>query len=101
MTFRSFTTARNAVNEEIRTWSNSFTTWAHVKKGVGKEEFEARQKTALWDTIFKIRWRASADTQPDEKMRISYEGELYDIVSIRELGRKEVFEIKASRILQT
>lgn len=59
--------------------------WANVYSG-GSREFEAaRQISSEIDTQFQIRYLEGVKPT----MRISYEGLLYEIVRIQEVGRRE------------
>ncbi len=71
--------------EPTETWSDWATVWANVYMGGGREFEAARQITAEIDTQFQIRYVSGIQ----ETMRISYDGRLYDIYRIQEVGRHE------------
>ena len=65
--------------------------WAQVIPLRGAELFEAQQTVAQADTRFRVRYRP--DVGPTAK--IEYDGRLYNIESVIELGRREALEIMA------
>jgi len=70
--------------EPTETWADFATVWANVYNGGGHEFEQARQITAEIDTQFQIRYMPGITNT----MRISYEGRLYDIHRIDEVGRR-------------
>lgn len=66
---------------------------AQVRAVGGGERFRGAHIVAEATTSFVIRWR----TGLDEKMRIQYDGDAYDIHVISEIGRREGLLIQASR----
>lgn len=90
ITIEAPTETPNAIGEPIQTWSVFVTVWAKVAPVRGRERFTADQVAAEADTIFRIRWLVGVT----EKMRVSYDGRLYDITYIAELGRREGMELQ-------
>ena len=86
------TTVNNTFGEDVETWTTFATVWCHVKPIRGQEVFQTDQTVAVQQTQFRIRYR----TGIDEKMRIVYDGDTYDIISILELGRREGLDIMAT-----
>jgi len=62
----------------------------------GGETLEADQFVAKADTRFRIRYLDGLT----RKMRISYNGDLYNILSIGEVGFKEGHDIRAEAIIE-
>lgn len=98
ITIQSFTATQDESGGEILTWKD----WKHVSakltypNTVGKEAYlglkeEGFQLTATRNVIFTIRYIAGLN----EKMRIIYNGGLYDIIAIQELARRRFFSINA------
>jgi hypothetical protein len=61
------------------------------------ERVQAAQLVASFDTRFVVRWRPDVlplGTVPGTR-RIQYEGQSYDVQSVRELGRHEALEVEA------
>ncbi len=86
------TPTRSTSGEEVDSWATFATVWAAVVPIRGKEFFDAAAVQSEIDTKFRIRWRDDLTT----KMRISYDGNIYDIHSIVEIGRHAATEIMAS-----
>ena len=86
------TPTRSASGEEKENWTTLATVWADVRPLRGREFFDAAAVQSEIDTKFRIRWRSDLTTA----MRINYDGQLYDIHSIAELGRHSATEIMAS-----
>lgn len=80
----------NAIGEPIQSWAAFATVWAKVGPVRGRERFTADQVAAEADTTFRIRWLAGVT----EKMRVSYDGRLYDITYIAELGRRDGLDLQ-------
>lgn len=69
--------------EPTESWADWATVWANVYPANGREFQDAAQMTAEADTQFQIRWVEGLEAT----MRISYDGRLYDIYRIDEVGR--------------
>ena len=91
VTIQQFTSSSNEFGEVIETWTDLATVWANVRELRGEERVESARLTAVVDTYFTIRYRT--DVEP--KMRLSYEGELFDIIEVLELPRREGLQIEA------
>lgn len=91
----SATEAQDSYGEAIKTWSTFATVWAKATPNRGDERFAANQIVAQADSMFRIRWQSGVTT----KMRINYDGQIYDIVYLAELGRHEALDLYA-RILR-
>ena len=95
ITFEANTPTRSASGAEVDAWSplaTDATVWAGKRDLSGSEFFAARQVNAKITTEWRIRYRSDLATG----MRIDYEGSLYDIHHIKELGRREGLLILAS-----
>lgn len=91
ITLRALTTSRDTFGEEIQTWSDLATVWAKVDYSTGFERFEGEQETAFTGVVFYIRHR----TDLNQKLRIVYENEEYDIKGIHEVDRRFFLKIIA------
>lgn len=93
-----YTVAQNSLGEEIETWGELDTVWSAVKPISDGERIEAQQVNAQITTRFIIRYSSDvSDINP--KDRIEYpvsSGTYYDIFGVKELGRREGFEITAT-----
>ncbi len=90
ITIQKVTETRSSSGQITKTWSTFAAVWAH-KIDSGSREFFSRVNAEVGEfvTIWRI-WFLSGLTQ---KMRIKYENEYYDIQGIKELGRREGYEI--------
>ena len=88
---QSATDARDAYGAVIPTWDTFATVWARKKDIRGDEYFAAQQMNARVDAVFTIRYLSGLL----ETMRIAYDGKLWDIRSIGNLGRRDGMEIYA------
>lgn len=97
VTFQSYTETDDGAGGKLKAWANLSsvpTVWAHVKPGGGFERFEEDRQTAMAMTTFTIRNR----TDVDERSRIVWNGENYNIRQIkRASGREQYLAIVAER----
>lgn len=82
-------------NAPVEQWSTLATVWASKVDVKDGERFRADAVSSEITTRFRIRYSTTvADVSPRD--RISYDGRLYDIVAVKEVGRREGIEITAS-----
>jgi len=93
LTFQMSEPSKELTGEEINTWVDCFHAWANIDYKGGKEPYEADKKTAINEVTFKLRFRRGIN----EKMRILFNGEIYDILHIAEIQRRQGLEIKAEK----
>ena len=85
------TAATNEYHGETLTWATTSTVWARVDWQGGHETSEgAERKTAVSSVVFTIRYLTAAK---GKKVRISYDSQLFDVVNVKELGRKRFLEL--------
>lgn len=87
-------TATNAIGESVTNYVDvdPSPTWARVVQGVGSEQFVASDvHSAKSPVTFEIRWRR--DVGP--KWRILFEGFVYEVDHVAEVGRREGLSIVA------
>lgn len=65
--------------------------WAQAIPIRGQERFSADQMVAKADVRFRIRYRG--DVRPTQQLR--FDGRLYDVQEVAELGRREGLEVLA------
>lgn len=81
--------------EQVKTWSTLATVWAAKRDVSDSERVASAEVSAEISTRFQIRWDGSwSDLNP--KDRVVYDGRTYDIVGVKELGRREGLEISAN-----
>lgn len=86
---QTVTESRSGSGAVTDSWSAFATVWAKVRPLSGREYLAAAQINAEVDTEFTIRWLSGVTP----KMRISYDGNIYDIEHIAEIGRREGLKI--------
>lgn len=79
--------------QRTQVWSTLANVWANVLYESGEEKYEADQKVAVRLTKFIVRYSSAYN----EKLRVVYNSEYYDIRSIEEIGRKDYQVLKALR----
>lgn len=90
-----YSVTRDALNNPVEGWA-PFITVATSKLDVSdRERFAAKQLGADITTRFEIRYSVSAATV-NAKDRIVFEGRTFDIFGVKEIGRREGFEISAT-----
>lgn len=91
-----FTETRDEFNEPVKAWAllaNRSASYDPLSDG---EKFSASETAANASARFRIRWSAAVrDLNP--KDRLIFEGEAWEIVRTKEIGRREGIEITAGR----
>lgn len=88
----AFTT--NALNERVPGWSTLKAVFANVGYVGGGEGLAAQQVNATLVTRFRIRWdSALAGLNPKDRLR--FDGRIYDIKDVFEIGHREGLDIRA------
>lgn len=89
------TYATNDANESIATWGVLASRAAKADAVSDGERLRAQEVGAIISMRFKVRWSSDiADLDPTD--RVEYEGRPYDIVAVKEIGRREYLEITAA-----
>lgn len=85
---------RNSSNELIETWAELTTVAASYNPVSDGERTRAQETAAVADARFQIRYaRAVEDVTP--KYRLRFEGRVFNIIGVKEIGRREGIEISA------
>ena len=87
--------ARSTTGQELLEWTCLVRCWAAVAFPMtgSAEKVDGDQKVATTRTEFYIRYRDGLN----EKMRVLYNGQYYDIMNIVEVGRKEFMTLEAQK----
>jgi SPP1 family predicted phage head-tail adaptor len=94
ITIQRATVTRNEFNEPIESWGDLTTVWAKRRDASAAESYRAQEVGAEITTRFTIRWSMTAATvNPSD--RVSFEGRLYNITAVRDVGRNQWREIDA------
>lgn len=83
ITIQNVTESRDSFGGFTQSWATYATRWASIKYTRANENYNAQRKQELYTILFTIR-RDSTTKLITEKMRIQYEGNIYDIRSITE-----------------
>ena len=81
---------RNAVRDEVTAWQPWASLPAHYEPGVGKEDFEGKQLVGQSRVAFivrGVRQSAPKPAKPSRLMRVIYDGGVYGIEDVQEIGR--------------
>lgn len=79
--------------EPIETWADLVTVWAQARPNRGDERFATQQLVGSAVMTFVMRYRS--DLALTVQDRLSYDGKLWDVLDIRELGRRVGLEVDA------
>jgi len=87
---------RNGMGELVATsWRTLVVVWASKRDVSDGERIASAEVAAQIGTRFQIRWDSSwADLNP--KDRVLSDGRTYEIVGVKEIGRREGLEISAA-----
>ena len=89
-----FTSTLDEYNEPVKSWSTLATRSASYKPLSDGERFRAGETAANASARFVIRWSSAVSTL-NPKDRLQYEGETWQILHVKEIGRREGIEITA------
>lgn len=95
ITIQTRSTSVDAYGTPIETWGDTVTVWAGIEypKTGSSEAYDDKVNIATTAVIFTIRNRS---VNAGEN-RIEYDGEVYDIERIAELGRNNYLQITAKK----
>lgn len=85
---------RDAMNDPIYGMSE-VTVWASKEDIRDTERYSAQQVGAEVTTRFRIRW-SQAVKDFDPQGRVLFDGRIYNVSAVKELGRREGLEITAN-----
>lgn len=95
ITIERYGVTYNADNEPTEGFTALATVWASVEYASDGEKARAAEVAATVSVRFQIRYSSMVkDVNP--KDRVIYEGKTFDIVGVKELGRREGLEISAA-----
>ena len=95
ITLQRFTAITDtASGEQVKVWSTLAARWASKRDVSDSERVASAEVSAEIGTRFVVRWSiAIEDLNP--KDRLIFEDRTYEIVGVKELGRREGLEISA------
>jgi SPP1 family predicted phage head-tail adaptor len=92
--------AADAFNEQVQTWGDIATVWAHAAPVMDAEKQRAGETLASKSYRFTIRYSSDvADVDPRD--RVTFDGRTYDVQGVKEIGRREGLEITATARAET
>jgi len=89
VSLQTATDSQDAYGQAISTWATTYTVWADVFPMPYTEQVEGDRKTE--QTLFKVRIRYQSGVIPT--MRLVYNSQYYDIISINEGNRQEYLDL--------
>ena len=87
------TTAQNGIGEAVKTWATYATVPAQIKVQPAGERVNGDKREGDNKAMFTIRYIAGVLTSD----RLLYEAVNYDILNVREVGRRHLLEVEARR----
>jgi len=97
ITIEEKSVTRDSYGGEVVTWTEFAQVWASVSSVTGREFFGSAQVNATVTTKFGIRYLADITTA----MRISYDGELYNIVAVLDTDRRADLTLLTQEVART
>ena len=94
ITLQRATVTYDALNNPVQTWATLVTVWASKSEISDSERVAAKEVGAEATKRFQIRYSTDVDDL-NPKDRLTYNSETYQILGVKELGRREGFEITA------
>lgn len=94
ITLQRATTTRDEAGQIIKSWGELATVWASRRRASARETLAAAEVSAAITDVFECRRDSAwADLSPLD--RLVFEGRIYDVVSVDEIGRREGLRIAA------
>lgn len=94
ISLQRYTIVTNRLNEQEQIWNVFAEVWASKQDISDSERIASQQIQATITTRFQIRYNALVSSL-NAKDRVVFEGRIYDISAVKEIGRKEGIEISA------
>jgi SPP1 family predicted phage head-tail adaptor len=87
--FQNQTITKQSNGEELSSWTSHAYRWAKAEQYSSSEINESGMLTVYSKAFFTVRYDAALN----EKMRVYYDGKIYNIIGIEEIGRREYQKI--------
>lgn len=89
------TTAEDALGTDVETWAPLQPAWARKLAQRATEAWKAGGTAAQRETVWQVRWTSVLASMIDSgsKDRLVYQGQVYPISGVIEIGRREGLEI--------
>lgn len=95
ITIERSTPTRDAFNEPVPAWSTLKTVMASMDDLRDSERLRAQGVQATISTRFGFRWTPDIDDL-NAKDRIVVDGQIFDVYSVKKIGRQREFEVTAN-----
>jgi SPP1 family predicted phage head-tail adaptor len=96
ITLQRYSRSFDADNQPIEVWTpDASPVWASVEYASDGEKARAGEVAATVSVRFQIRWSTAVSTV-NPKDRVAYDGKIWDVIGVKELGRREGLEISAA-----
>ena len=86
---------KDGFNADVESWPDGLTVWASYEPVKDGERLRAAETAATITARFQIRWSPDV-VGLSEIDRLSFDGRSFDIVAVKEIGRREGLEISAT-----
>lgn len=95
ITIERFTETRDEFNNVVKIWADLATVWASKLDVSDSERVASQEVGAEISTRFRVRYSSVvSDLNPKDRLRFG--GRVYEISAVKEIERREGFEISAS-----
>ena len=94
VTIQTSTETQDNTGAVVIIWSTFATIWGNRRDTTGRERVLAGAETAIADCVWRIRWLADLEA----KMRLLEGDDVWDIVAVAELGRREWLDLTCTRV---
>ena len=94
ITLQAQTTQKTKLNEPVEVWGDVGDVWASFEPLSDGEQRRALEVGAAMTARFRIRWAVEV-RELNPKWRVLFDGLTFDIVGVKEIGRREGWEISA------
>lgn len=95
ITLQRYTWTQDEYGAPVQAWTDIATVWAAKRDVSDGERVAAAEVSASITTRFQIRFDSSWSSL-NPKDRVVFDGRVYDIWGVKEIGRREGFEITAA-----
>lgn len=89
------TKSKDSFGQPIETFADWQTVWAAYMPVSDGEKLRANETYSNLTARFKIRWSSAVSTL-NTKDRVTFDGRTFDIIGVKELGRRDGLEITAA-----
>lgn len=92
ITIRRLSPTQSGSGEEADSFLPLATVWAEKRENSGSERFANQQTVGKAFVTFRFRWSQTVK-EVSVKHQIEFDGRNFDIVAVREIGRREGIEV--------